>query len=46
MVTDYLVCVGAVARVVKDKARRDALMAATSAEEFVEQLRAASLLVQ
>ena len=30
MVTDYLVCVGAVARVVKDKAKREeALMAAT-----------------
>src|SRR6476661_140372 len=26
MVTDYLVCVGALARVVKDKARRDALL--------------------
>jgi PTS system fructose-specific IIC component len=46
MVTDYLVCVGAVARVVKDKARRDALMAATSAEEFVEQLRTGAHLVE
>jgi mannitol/fructose-specific phosphotransferase system IIA component (Ntr-type) len=46
MVTNYLVCVGAVARVVKDKARRDALMAATTAEDFVEQLRAASLSVE
>ena len=46
MVTDYLVCVGAVARVVKDKAKRDALMAATTAEEFVEQLRAGALLVE
>ena len=43
MVTEYLVCVGAVARVVKDEARRDALIAATTTEEFVEQLRAASL---
>jgi PTS system nitrogen regulatory IIA component len=46
MVNDYLVCVGALARVVKDKARRDALMAATTAEELVEQLRAAALLVE
>ena len=46
MVTDYLVCVGAVARVVKAKAKRDALMAATSAEELVEQLRAGALLVE
>jgi PTS system fructose-specific IIC component len=46
MVTDYLVCVGAVARVVKDKAKRDALMAAASGEEFVEQLRAGALLVE
>jgi len=43
MVTDYLVCVGALARVVKDKGRRDALMAATTAEELIEQLRAGSL---
>jgi mannitol/fructose-specific phosphotransferase system IIA component (Ntr-type) len=46
MVNDYLVCVGALARVVKDKTRRDALMAATTAEELVEQLRAAALLVE
>jgi mannitol/fructose-specific phosphotransferase system IIA component (Ntr-type) len=46
MVTDYLVCVGAIARVVKDKGRRDALSAATSGEEFVEQIRTASLMVE
>src|SRR3954449_2761632 len=46
MVTDYLVCVGALARVVRDKARRDALMAATSAEEFVDVLREGSLIVE
>lgn len=46
MVTDYLVCVGAVARVVKDKARRDALLGATTAEDVVEQLRAGALLVE
>lgn len=45
-VTDYLVCVGALARVVKDKARRDALMAATTAEELVELLRSSSLAVE
>jgi mannitol/fructose-specific phosphotransferase system IIA component (Ntr-type) len=43
MVTDYLVCVGALARVVKDKARRDALMIAETAEQFVEFLREGSL---
>lgn len=46
MVTDYLVCVGAVARVVNDKAKRDALMSASSAEDLVEQLRAGALLVE
>jgi mannitol/fructose-specific phosphotransferase system IIA component (Ntr-type) len=46
MVTDYLVCVGAVARVVKNKAKRDALMAAATAEDFVEQLREGALLVE
>ena len=46
MVTDYLVCVGALARVVNDTGRRDALMAATSAEELVEQIRAGALLVE
>ena len=46
MVTDYLVCVGAVARVVKNKEKRDALMQAVTAEEFIEQLRAGALLVE
>jgi mannitol/fructose-specific phosphotransferase system IIA component (Ntr-type) len=45
-VTDYLVCVGALARVVKEKSRRDALMAAGTAEEFVELLRTTSLAVE
>jgi mannitol/fructose-specific phosphotransferase system IIA component (Ntr-type) len=31
--------VGALARVVRDKDRRDALMAATTGEEFVELMR-------
>ena len=46
MVTNYLVCVGAVARVVKDKTKRDALMAASSVEDFAEQIRAGALLVE
>jgi mannitol/fructose-specific phosphotransferase system IIA component (Ntr-type) len=46
MVTSYLVCVGALARVVKEQGRRDALMAATTAEEFVELLRDSSLAVE
>jgi mannitol/fructose-specific phosphotransferase system IIA component (Ntr-type) len=43
MVTDYLVCVGSLARVVKDKARRDAILGTESAEEFVELLREGSM---
>jgi mannitol/fructose-specific phosphotransferase system IIA component (Ntr-type) len=46
MVTDYLVCVGAVARVMNDQAKRNALMSATTAEELVEQLRFGALLVE
>ncbi|HEX4631899.1 MAG TPA: PTS sugar transporter subunit IIA [Chthoniobacterales bacterium] len=46
MVTDYLVCVGGLARVVRDKARRDALMAAATDEEFVGLLREGSLAVE
>ena len=45
-VTEYLVCVGALARVVKDKEGREALMAAKTAEEFVEVLRTGSLAVE
>ena len=46
MVTSYLVCVGAVARAVRDKARREALMTATTEEGFIEQLREGALLVE
>ena len=46
MVTDYLVCVGAVARVVKDKPKRDELIAVATAEEFVELLRSGAHLVE
>ena len=45
-VTEYLVCVGALARVVKEKEGREALMAAQTAEEFVELLREGSLTVE
>ena len=45
-VNDYLVCVGALARVTKAEATRDELMQSQSAEEFVEILRAGSLLLQ
>jgi nitrogen PTS system EIIA component len=46
MVTDYLVCVGALARVVKDQARREAIMTATTAEGLVDQIREAALSVE
>ena len=46
MVTDYLVCVGAVARVVKDQPKRDELIAVATAEEFVELLRSGAHLVE
>lgn len=46
MVNDYLVCVGALARVVKDKTRRDALLVAKTAEELIEHLRTGALLVE
>jgi mannitol/fructose-specific phosphotransferase system IIA component (Ntr-type) len=46
MVTNYLVCLGALARVVKDKECRDKLMAAETGEEFVELMRAGSLALE
>src|SRR6478609_4705414 len=46
MVTSYLVCLGALARVVKDKECRDKLMAAETGEEFVELMRAGSLMLE
>ena len=46
MATDYLVCVGALARLVRDRGTRDALDAAATAAEFVEVLRAGSLLLE
>ena len=46
MIQDYLVCVGALARLTRDASIRAALLEAKTAEEFVEQLRSASLLLE
>ena len=46
MVTDYLVCVGTIARIVKPTERRDALLKAATAEEFAEILRSGALLLE
>ena len=46
MVTDYLVCVGALARLVSDEKTRAALDTATTAAELVEVLRAGSMLLE
>lgn len=46
MVSDYLVCVGGLARLVRDDATRAALLAAETAPEFVELLRRSSLVLE
>jgi fructose PTS system EIIA component len=46
MIQDYLVCVGALARLAKDDSIRKALLRAETASEFIEQLRSASLQVE
>jgi hypothetical protein len=46
MVNSYLVCVGALARLTKTDDTRAELMNATTAPEFVEILRAGSLLLE
>jgi len=46
MVSDYLVCVGALARVTRDEEIRQALMRAETAGEFVELLRTGSLVLE
>ena len=46
MVNDYLVCVGTLARLVSDKAIRAKILEAGTAEELIEQLRSASLLLE
>ena len=45
-VNDYLVCVGALARLTKAEMTRAELMATDSVDEFVERLRAGSLLLE
>jgi mannitol/fructose-specific phosphotransferase system IIA component (Ntr-type) len=46
MVTDYLVCVGALARLTREEKTRSALMAAATPAEFVQILREGSLLLE
>lgn len=46
MINDYLVCVGALARLIRDPKTRQALMDAGTAAELVELLRAGSLLLE
>lgn len=46
MIQDYLVCVGAIARLAKDDSIRAALLEAKTKAEFIEQLRSASLLLE
>jgi mannitol/fructose-specific phosphotransferase system IIA component (Ntr-type) len=46
MINDYLVCVGAIARLVRDDATRAQLMQSATAAEFTELLRAGSLLLE
>lgn len=46
MINDYLVCVGTLARLASDATTRESLMNAATAAEFVEILRAGSLLLE
>lgn len=46
MINDYLVCVGGLARLLRDDETRAALMRSATATEFVELLRAGSLLLE
>lgn len=46
MIQDYLVCVGAIARLAKDDSIRAELLKAKTKAEFTEQLRSASLLLE
>lgn len=46
MITDYLTCMGALARLASDEKTRVALDGATDAEEFVDVLRRGSLLLE
>ena len=40
MVNDYLICVGALARLLNDEKRREALLTASTPAEFLDRLRA------
>jgi hypothetical protein len=40
MVNDYLICVGALARLLRQEGTRQALLAAVTPVEFLDQLRA------
>lgn len=46
LVTDYLITVGTIARIVKPRARWEALMNAASEQEFADILRAGALLLE
>jgi mannitol/fructose-specific phosphotransferase system IIA component (Ntr-type) len=46
MIQDYLVCVGALARLTKDDSIRAGLLETRTPAEFIEQLRSASLLLE
>ena len=46
MVNDYLVCVGAIARLVRNEETRTALLQCDTAAEFTELLRAGSVLLE
>ena len=46
LVSDYLVCVGALARLTRDEEIRQALLRAETAGEFVELLRTGSLVLE
>ena len=45
LITDYLICVGALARLTKDAATRTALLQAQTPTEFLEALRTKSALL-
>ncbi len=46
LVSDYLVCVGALARLTRDEEIRQALLRAETTVEFVELLRTGSLVLE
>ncbi|MDQ6860263.1 MAG: PTS sugar transporter subunit IIA [Verrucomicrobiota bacterium] len=46
LINDYLVCVGALARLTREETTRDALLNAANAKDFVQILREGSLLLE